>query len=58
MRENFRKKREFSNKHIDKKLRNRMMMYFIMSFAVLIFVIYELVIGSAPLWIALIAAIV
>lgn len=55
MREMLREKKELSKKHIDKKLRNRMIMYFIMSVAVLGFVIYEFAIGVAPLWIALAA---
>lgn len=51
-------RRELGKKHIDKKLRTRMMMYFIMSIGVLGFSIYEIIAHQAPWHIMLVAMIV
>lgn len=51
-------RRQLAKKHVDKKLIQRLLMYFIMSLAILGFVIYEIVISSIYRWIAGIAIII
>ena len=55
MREKIRKGNEIAKKHLDKKLRRRMIMYFIMSVIILGVVIYEFIITSISRRLALVA---
>lgn len=58
MREKIQQTRELTKQHIDNKLRNKMIVYFVVSLIMLGVMIYEITIDGVDAWMALLAMVI